>query len=71
MFLAEYDYETDIAVKQEEARAEGIEQGIETGRVEKAVEAALIMIKEFNLTPELAAQKLNAPLEKVLEALKK
>lgn len=44
---------------------------IELGEERKAVEAALIMIKEFNLTPELAAQKLNAPLEKVLEALKK
>lgn len=67
MFLAEYDYETDIAVQREEAR----EEGRETGRDEKAVEAAVVMIKDFDIPSEIAAQKMDAPLDKVLEALKK
>lgn len=67
MFLAEYDYETDIAVQREEAR----EEGRETGRDEKAVEAAVVMIKDFDIPSEIAAQKMGAPLDKVLEALKK
>lgn len=41
------------------------------GRQEKAVEAAIIAVKEFNATPEVAAQKMDAPLELVLEGLKK
>ena len=46
----------------EEAKKQGI--------IEKSVEDAIILIKDFDATPELAAQKMNAPLEKVLEALK-
>lgn len=37
---------------------------------ETAVEDALMLIKEFNASPEIAAQKMNAPLNLVLEALK-
>ena len=37
---------------------------------EKAAEDALMLIKEFNASPEIAAQKMNAPLNLVLEALK-
>ena len=44
MLLAEYDYETDIAVQRAEEReiafAEGIEQGIEQGSYQKALETA-------------------------------
>ena len=43
----------------------------EEGRNEKAVEAALMLIKEYHETPEVAAKKMNAPLDKVLEALNK
>ncbi len=43
----------------------------EEGRSEKAVEAALLLIKDYKATPEVAAEKMNAPLELVLEALKK
>ena len=42
----------------------------EDGRQEKAVENALVAIKEFGASPELAAEKMGAPLDKVLEALK-
>ena len=61
-----------------EGRAEGRKQGLAEGRAEglaegalqKAIEAAIVLIKDFNATPELAAKKMNAPLDKVLEALK-
>ena len=48
---------------------EGKEAGITVGKEAKAIEAAIIAVKEFNATPELAAEKMNAPLEKVLESL--
>lgn len=38
-------------------------------RKDVAIEAAVIAVKEFNVKPELAAEKMNAPLEKVLEQL--
>lgn len=59
MLIAEYDYDTDISVKCEEARDS------------KAIEDAVLMIKEYNLDPESVSQKLGAPLKKVLEALQK
>lgn len=45
-------------------------RGWEAGAREKAIEDALLLIKEFNVSPEIAAQKMNAPLEKVLERQK-
>ena len=47
-----------------------LEQGRQEGRNEKAIEAALVLINDFNASPEVAAKKMNAPLEKILEALK-
>ena len=41
----------------------------EQGKEAKAIEDAILLVKEFNVTPELAAKKMNAPLEKVLELL--
>ena len=58
---AKYSYKDDIAVKQKEA--------FEDGQQQKAVEAAMLLINEYNETPEVAAQKMNAPLEKVLELM--
>ena len=47
MLLAEYDYETDIAVQRAEEReiafAEGIEQGFSDGSYQKAIETARIL----------------------------
>ena len=63
MFIGEYDYDLDMQVKAEEAREEG--------KQKKAVEAALLLIKDYKAAPEVAAEKMNAPLELVLEALKK
>ena len=47
MLVAEYDYDTDIAVQRAEERqiafAEGIEQGIADGSYKKALETAKLM----------------------------
>ena len=44
-------------------------QSFREGKEAKAIEDAVIAVKEFNATPEFAAKKMNAPLEKVLESL--
>ena len=49
-----------------EARAEGLAEGTRL----KAVEDALMLINEYKEKPEIAAQKMKAPLELVLEGLK-
>lgn len=55
MLLAEYDYETDISVKCEDARAEGIELGIKRG-IEQGIE---------QLSKKMLSSGL--PLEKIME----
>ncbi len=50
---------------------EGFSIGEKSGMQQKAVEAALMLIKDYNASPEIAAQKMNAPLDLVLEGLKK
>ena len=37
---------------------------------QKAIEDAVMLVHDYNATPEVAAQKMNAPLELVLEGLK-
>ncbi|MBQ7752841.1 MAG: Rpn family recombination-promoting nuclease/putative transposase [Treponema sp.] len=66
MLCAKYDYKTDIAVKKAEAR----EDGLAEGREEKAIENAIVLIKDYKASPEEAAEKMGAPLDKLLEALK-
>ena len=51
--------------------AEALKIGIQQGEQKKAVEGALMLVNEYKEKPEVAAQKMNAPLELVLEALKK
>ncbi|MCR5612995.1 hypothetical protein [Treponema sp.] len=63
MSLTEYD--------EEETFRNFFEDGVEQGMQAKAIEAAAIAVKNFNVTPQLAAQKMNAPLDKVLELLEK
>ena len=67
MLCAQYSYKMDIAVKKEEAFKKGVAEGTQ----QKAVEDALMLIDEYKEKPEVAAQKMNAPLELVLEALNK
>lgn len=59
--LTEYDEEAYIRIWRRD--------GILEGRQEKAVEDAVMLIHEYEETPEVAAKKMNAPLELVLKAL--
>ncbi|MBO6131713.1 MAG: hypothetical protein J6P28_07080, partial [Treponema sp.] len=65
MLCAKYDYKMDIAVKQEEAFEDGMEKGMQ----QKAIEDAITLVKEYSIAPEDAAEKMGAPLDKVLEKL--
>ncbi|MCR4948684.1 MAG: hypothetical protein K6A15_05985 [Treponema sp.] len=56
--------------RDDEGRKQGLAEGLAEGALQKAIEAAIVLINDFNATPELAAKKMNAPLDKVLEALK-
>jgi len=69
MLCAKYDYKMDIAVKKEEAFQDGMEKGISQGTQLKAVKDAILLVKEFHASPEVAAQKMDAPLELVLKGL--
>ena len=55
----------------ERQRAYDFESGKEAGAEQKAVEDAVMLVHDYNASPELAAQKMKAPLELVLEALEK
>ena len=66
MLCAKYDYKMDIAVKQEEARAEGKQAGILEGQQKKAVEDAERAIK-LGLTVEQVAAITSLPEDKILE----
>ncbi len=55
----------------ERQRTYDFENGKEAGKVAQAIEDAVIAVKEFKVTPEFAAEKMNVPLELVLEELKK
>ena len=43
---------------------------MEAGAQKKAIENALVLIHKYNATPEVAAEQMGAPLDKVLAALK-
>ncbi len=62
MLCAKYSYKDDIAVKQREAREEGIQQGAQ----QKAIETALKAL-EIRLPPEQISQITGLSKEKVLE----
>ena len=77
MLCAKYDYKMDIAVKQEEAfadgkaegHAEGLVEGIEQGSQQKAIEAAKRMLIKKYPTGDIS-EITGLPLEKVLELQK-
>ena len=73
MLCAKYDYKMDIAVKQEEAfadgKAEGLVEGIEQGSQQKAIEDAKRMLIKKYPTGDIS-EITGLPLEKVLELQK-
>lgn len=60
ILMTEYDYATDIAVKQEEAFAIGLERGAYENKLETAK-----TFLSMGLTPEQVAQGTNLPLDVV------
>lgn len=77
ILMTEYDYATDIAVKQEEAYAigrnegilVGLERGIEQGAHQKALETAQNLLS-MGFSPEQVAQGTNLPLDVILSLMK-
>ena len=81
ILMTEYDYATDIAVKQEEAYAigrnegilvgleRGIERGIEQGAHQKALETAQNLLS-MGFSPEQVSQGTNLPLDVILSLMK-
>ena len=69
MLQAEYDYDLDMKVKTQEARAEGLAEGIEEGQQQKAIETAKNALA-LNLSPEIVSKISELSLEKVLELQK-
>ena len=69
MCLTEYDEEEFKRVCREDGYTDGLTEGETKGRSEKAVEDALLLIKDYKADPKTAAEKMGAPLEKVLAAL--
>ena len=63
-------YERDRNTLIHNAERRGHEEGLKQGAQQQAVKNAVVAVEEFHATPEVAAQKMNAPLELVLEALK-
>ncbi len=68
ILTAEYDYATDIAVKQEEAYAIGLERGLERGAYENKLETAKNLLS-MNFTPTQVAQGTNLPLDVVQDLI--
>ena len=66
ILMTEYDYATDIAVKQEEAYAIGLEQGLEQGAYQPKLETAKSFLAE-GLTPQVVVRCTGLPLETVME----
>ncbi|MBQ2465239.1 MAG: hypothetical protein II507_09700 [Treponema sp.] len=56
-------------LREMDIRREALAEGKIQGLMEGAINSAAIAVREFNITPQLAAQKMNAPLDKVLEKL--
>ena len=71
MLMTEYDYATDLRVHEEEAAEIAFEQGMQQGSAKSKLEAAVIAVKDFNVSPELVAQKYNVPLADLQSALTK
>ncbi|MBO5690463.1 MAG: hypothetical protein J6R96_01210 [Spirochaetaceae bacterium] len=73
ILMTEYDYATDIAVKQEEAFASGrnegilvgLQQGLEQGAYQNKLETAKNLLS-MNFTPTQVAQGTNLPLDVVM-----
>ncbi|MBE6355143.1 MAG: hypothetical protein E7061_10540 [Treponema sp.] len=69
MVFNEYDYETDIQVKTEEAERRGHTAGLSEGRTEGARNARIEMARKFlsmNILPEQIARGTGLSVDEVL-----
>ena len=64
MLVAEYDYDTDIAVQRQESLMIGIEQGISQGSYRKAIETAKAF-KQFGFDIDKIAEGTDLSVEEV------
>jgi predicted transposase/invertase (TIGR01784 family) len=72
ILTAEYDFDTAMAVKQEEAYAIGLERGIERGLERGAYQNKLETARTFlsmGFSPQQVAQGTGLPLETVLQLM--
>ena len=60
----------EMDIRREE-RQVALAEGMQIGRMQGVVEAAVVAVRYFNITPQFAAQKMNVPLEKIMEELNK
>ena len=65
-FIAERDKNTQI----HNAEKRGLEEGLKQGAQQKAIEAAINLLRMKKLSPDEIAQAQDLPLEKVLELKK-
>ena len=49
---------------------QGLQQGIQQGQAQAKLESAITAVKFFNVTPQIAAEKMRVPLEELQKALK-
>ena len=49
---------------------QGVKQGIQQGQAQAKLESAITAVKFFNVTPQIAAEKMDVPLEELQKALK-
>ncbi len=54
----------------EQGVKQGLQQGIQQGQAQAKLESAITAVKSFNITPQIAAEKMGVPLETLQEALK-
>lgn len=65
------DWEREKAYQYEAGIKVGIKEGIEQGQTAKSVEAALVLINKYSISPEEACESIGAPLDVVKEKLAK
>ena len=67
MLMAEYDYETDIAVQRQEAAEEAAEKAAKKADDKRFVEDIDKIAKNFHISVQEACEKLESSYEKYLE----
>lgn len=67
MLMAEYDYETDIAVQRQEAAEQAAEEAIKETTDKCFIESVDKIAKNFHIPVQEACKKLDSSYEKYLE----